>query len=331
MTTEPPSEASTEHGADSAARRLRRIQPWLAAAAFVAAAFLVHRALRDVSLEEIGAALASISARNVLLGAAFTAGSYLCLTAFDALGVRYTGRRLPYRKIALASFTALSIGHTLGFAALSSGALRYRFYTAWGLSPGDVGRIVLFSGVTVAAGAGTAGAAAALLRPGLVAETFGAPRAAILAAGALLIAAVGAYLAWAALGRRPLRVRRFVLPVPGLGLALGQAAFGAADFLLVSAVLHQMIAASGDVPYAAVAAAYVLGNVAGVVTHVPGGLGVVEAVVVVLVPGAHVVGALIAFRAIYYLVPFVLGCAALAATELSRRAARLTLAERDAR
>ncbi|HEY8520167.1 MAG TPA: lysylphosphatidylglycerol synthase domain-containing protein [Gammaproteobacteria bacterium] len=312
---------------------MRRFQPLIAAAAFALAAFLVHRALRDVSFAEIRAALDSISARNVLLGVAFTAGSFLCLTAFDTLAVRYTGGRLPYRKIALASFTALSIGHTLGFAALSSGALRYRFYTGWGLSPGDVGRIVMFSGVTVAAGACTTGGLAALLAPELLAATFGAPRGGILGAGVLLVAAVAAYLAWAALVRRPLRIRRFVLPVPGLGLALGQVALGATDFLLVAAVLHQMVAASADVPYAAVAAAYVLGNVAGIVTHVPGGLGVVEAVVVMLVPGAHVVGALIAFRATYYLGPFVLGCAALGVAELSRRRSprRFALAEREMR
>ena len=66
--------------------------------------------------------------------------------------MRYAGRDLPYRKIALTSFISLSIGHTLGFAAFSSGAVRYRFYAAWGLSAGDVGRIIVFCGFTVLVG-----------------------------------------------------------------------------------------------------------------------------------------------------------------------------------
>ena len=112
-------------------------------AAFALAAFLVHRALQQYGMSEILEFAGRRSrSRHLALGAAFTAGSFLCLTGSDTLAVRYTGRDLPYRKIALASFTSLSIGHTVGLAALSSGAVRYRFYTGWGLSPGDVGRIV---------------------------------------------------------------------------------------------------------------------------------------------------------------------------------------------
>ena len=121
----------------NASSKLKRLQPLIAVAAFGIAAFLVYRALRQHSMSDILDSLRSISPGHLALGAALTAVSFLCLTGYDALAVRYTGRDLPYRKIALASFTALSIGHTLGLAALSSGAVRYRFYTSWGLSPGD--------------------------------------------------------------------------------------------------------------------------------------------------------------------------------------------------
>src|SRR5690606_22862974 len=91
---------------------------------------------------------------------------------------------------------------------------------------------------------------------------------------------------------------------------------GAADVLLVSAVLHQVLSASIEIDYGATAAVYVTANVAGVLAHVPGGLGGIEAVVISLVPQAPVVAALIAFRALYYLVPFALGCLVLAAAEI---------------
>ena len=145
--------------------RLRRLYPWIGAAVFALAAFLVWRALRHYSLEQIRASLDLISLRNLALGALFTAGSFLCLSGTDTLAVRYTGRRLPYRKIALASFVSLSIGHTLGFAGFSSGAVRYRFYSAWGLSAGDVARILVFCGLTVLLGLTTLGGIACLLGP----------------------------------------------------------------------------------------------------------------------------------------------------------------------
>jgi glycosyltransferase 2 family protein len=288
-------------------------------AAFAVAGFLVYRALKDYSLSEVVESLSQISIRHLALGAAFTAGSFVCLTGYDTLAVRYTKGDISYPKIALASFTSLSLGHTLGFAALSSGAVRYRFYTGWGLSAGDVGRIILFCGVTVGLGVAMAGALASLLRPALVAEMFRVTTAVVVTLGILLLLLVVIYLGLAAFVHRPIRIRYFELPVPGLRLALGQVAVGTADFLLVSAVLYQMLSASTEIGYLPVAAAYVTANFIGIITHVPGGLGVIEAVFLSVVPGANVVGALVAFRAIYYLIPFLLGSLALGIFELVRR------------
>ena len=188
-------------------------------------------------------------------GATFTAASFLCLTGSDTLAVRYTGRDLPYRKIALASFTSLSIGHTLGFAAFSSGAVRYRFYAGWGLSAGDVGRIIVFCGLTVGLGLATLGGIARLLGPRLIAELFGAAPARHDRPRRLLLLAVVLYLGLAAFVHRPIRIRHFELPVPPLRLALGQIAVRHARLLLVSAVLHQMLTASATIGFFPVAMA----------------------------------------------------------------------------
>ncbi|HSA83093.1 MAG TPA: hypothetical protein VLE23_19905, partial [Geminicoccaceae bacterium] len=212
----------------------RRLHPWLGAAAFALAAFLIWRALRQYSLSEIRESLSLISLRHLALGAAFTAASFLCLTGGDTLAVRYVKSDLPYRKIALTSFTALSIGHTLGFAAFSSGAVRYRFYSGWGLSPGDVARIIVFCGLTVLLGLCSAGGISALIRPNLVAELFGVGRGPMIALGVVLLLVVAIYLGLAAVVRWPIRIHRFELPVPPLRLALGQVAVGTTDFLLVS-------------------------------------------------------------------------------------------------
>ena len=302
--------------------KLKRFHPWIATAAFALAAFLVYRALRQYSMGDVLESLRAISWRHLALGAAFTVGSFVCLTGSDTLAARYTRGGLPYRKIALASFASLSIGHTLGFAALSSGAIRYRFYTGWGLSPGDVGRIVLFCAMTVAVGMATAAGIASLIQPALVAQMFKVTPPVVVAVGVMLLLAVVIYLGLAAFVHRPIRIRQFELPVPRLSLALGQVAVGTTDFLLVSAVLHQMLSATADLDYFPVAATYVAANAAAMVTHVPGGLGVIEAIVLSLVPGANVVGALVAFRAIYYLVPFVIGCVVLGIAEIGRRQRR---------
>lgn len=299
--------------------RLKPLHACIAVAAFALAAFLVHRAMQEYTWSEVLASLRQISLGHLALGGLFTAGSFVCLTGSEALAVRYTGRALPYPKIALASFTSLSIGHTLGFAIFSSGAIRYRFYVGWGLSAGDVARIIVFCGVTIAVGLATVGGLAALIRPDLVAETFGFAPAAIVALGVVLLLAVAIYLALAAFVHRPIRIRSFELPVPPLRLALAQIAVASTDLLLVSAVLHQMFAATSDIAFLPVAAAYVTANTAGIISHVPGGLGVIEAILLFLVPGAHAVGALVAFRAIYFLIPFFIGGVVLGVSEIVRR------------
>ena len=298
---------------------LKRLYPWIGVTVFGLAVFLIYRALRGHSLEEIVQSLGAISSTHLALGASFTAGSYLCLTANDTLAIRYTKGDLPYRRIALASLISLSIGHTLGLAAFSSGAVRYRFYTAWGLSAGDVGRIILFCGATVLVGLTTLGAIAALMQPPLVARMIGVGSGLVIAAGVVLLVLLAAYLALTTFVRRPIHIRNFTLPLPPLTLAIGQILVGTCDFLLVSAVLHQMLSASAEIGFFPVVAVYVMANTAAIVSHVPGGLGVIEAVILSLVPGANVIGALIAFRTIYFLIPFVIGSLMLGAFEFAHR------------
>ena len=107
--------------------------------------------------------------------------------------------RLPYPKAALASFTALSLGHNIGLAALSSGAVRYRFYSRWGLSTGEVAKVIVFCGVTVGLGLLILGGAALLLRSGLAVEITGLTQPVVIALGLGCLAVPAIYLILSAL------------------------------------------------------------------------------------------------------------------------------------
>ena len=127
------------------------------------------------------------------------------------------------------------------------------------------------------------------------------------------------YLALAACIRRVLRFRRWELEMPPLRLAIGQVIIGPLNFACVAACLHQALAAISDVSYLGVAAAYVIANVTALITHVPGGLGVIESVITFLLPQGDIIGALVVFRFVYYLVPLGIGSLLLASIELARR------------
>lgn len=308
---------TAEHKPKSKAHGWRRVLGIAFAVGGLAlAAYLMHRIFREYTWAEFQSALAAASKGRLAAALGFAASSYLCLTFFDYLATRYAGFPQPWRRAAHASFTALSLGHNIGFAALSSGAVRYRFYTRWGMSREGVAKVILFCGATVGLGLIAVIGLACLVQPSQAARVTGLSPAVAIALGVLALGLCAAWLACAAFVRRPLHVRNWSFTFPEWRLALGQLVVGPLNFALVAACLHQAISAFAEVGYPAVATAYVLANAASLVSHVPGGLGIIESVIVYLVPGANLVAALIMFRAAYFLIPFVLGVTTFALTEI---------------
>jgi uncharacterized membrane protein YbhN (UPF0104 family) len=291
----------------------------IAAAAIGLAAFLLYRTLSRYSLDQLIAAVTAVPVPRLLGAAGFAVASYLSLTFFDYLALRYVKRPLPYPKAALASFTALSLGHNIGLAALSSGAVRYRFYSRWGLRTGEVAKVIVFCGITVGLGLMVLGGAALLLRSGLAVEITGLTQPVVVALGIGCLAVPALYLILSAFVRKPLRIRRWSLEVPPLQLAIGQVLIGSVNFAFVAACLHQALAAVADVAYLGVASVYVIANATALVSHVPGGLGVIESVVLYLLPGKDLIGPLLVFRFVYFLAPLGLGGILFALSELIYR------------
>ncbi len=297
----------------------RRWTAVVAVAGVGLAAFLLYRTLSRYSLDQIVAAVTAIPVTRLIAAGGFAAASYLCLTGFDWLALRYAGRPLPYRKAALASFTSLSLGHNIGFAALSSGAVRYRFYSRWGLSAEEVAKVIVFCGATVGLGLMVLAGIALLCSPQLAQEVTGLTRATLTGLGTAFIGLGAAYLVVAASVRRPLNLYKWTFEMPSLRLALGQIVIGPINFALVAACLYQAIAAVAQVGYFGAASVYVIANITALISHVPGGLGVIESVVAFLLPQADIMGALVVFRFVYFLLPLAVGASVFVMTELAWR------------
>jgi uncharacterized membrane protein YbhN (UPF0104 family) len=298
---------------------LGRIAGWLgpvmAAVVLSLVAVVVYRVLRDYRWADIEQAVAAMSVQRIARAALFAAGSYACLTLFDWIALRCVGKPLAYRRAALASFTSLSIGHNVGFAGLSSGAVRYRFYTRWGLDLEEVARLVIYCGITVALGLATVGGLSLVLNPSLVAKASGIGDAAARVIGGLLLVLPAAWIALT-LFRKSVALFRWNVRLPTTTLAAAQVGIGTLNYLCVAASLHALLGNAGPVAYLDVTAAYVLANTGVIASHVPGGIGVLEGIVLTLLPGATVLAALLLFRVVYYLVPLGLGLTLLALSEI---------------
>lgn len=302
----------------------RRLFGYALAVAVVAlAAFLLYRTLSQYDWQELVTAVTAVSTGRIVLALGFAAASYLCLTAVDWLGLRYAGAPLSYPRAALTSFVSLSLGHNIGFGSLSSGAVRYRFYSRWGLGVGEVAKVTLYSAMTVALGLSILGGLAFIIVPDTAVEVMKLPAGVVRGIGVACLAWPAAYLLLAAVfGGRALSFRGRRLEVPRLTLAFGQAVVGTANFSFVAAALHQAVLSIADLSYLKVASAYVSANVATIVSHVPGGLGVVESVLLFLLPGANLIGAVLVFRFVYFLVPLAFGGLLFAVTEVLLRSSR---------
>jgi len=286
----------------------------LLAGATLLGGWLIYRTLGQYSWEDIHSSVLAIPRLNLSLALAFTAGSYLCLTFFDFLALHYVGKPLSYPRAAIASFSSLALGHNIGVAGLSSGAVRYRFYSRWGLDAEEVAKLVVFCGVTVGLGLVTLAGLCLLVLPGTAGKVARLGTAASVALGIACLAASAAYVALAAFLRGEIKVWKWRFGLPTPGIAALQILAGTLNFALVAACLHQLL--NGDAGYLETTAAYVVGNLTALVSHVPGGLGVLEATIGFLLGSATSIGALIAFRVVYFFIPLPLGLACLLAGEV---------------
>ncbi|CAD7044153.1 lysylphosphatidylglycerol synthetase family protein [Pseudorhizobium endolithicum] len=271
------------------------------------ASYLLWNIFSEYTWSDIVQSVAEIPTANLVAAMAYCAASYVCLTGFDWTGVRYVRNDLGYPKIALASFISLSIGQSVGLAGLSSGGLRYRYYAHWGMNTEDVAKIVLLSGVTVGIGLAVLTGIIMIINPTDAAEVLRVSEGAVLAIGAACLAAVAGYLALAKFARAPVRIRSWTFQMPTLRLAVAQVVIGTVNFALVAAALREVMAAASDVSYLKAATAYVLANIAIIVTHAPGGLGVLEATVRHVMGDQASIGSLVAFRVIYFFIPLAIG------------------------
>ncbi|SIQ89210.1 phosphatidylglycerol lysyltransferase [Aeromonas sp. RU39B] len=277
---------------------------------------LLYHLTHEWRWKDVRHALGSSSPRSLLNALLMTLVSYGCLCLYDLLAVRLAGARLPWLKVVQTSFVAYTFSNTLGFALLTGTSVRYRAYSAAGLSTGAIARIILFCSTTFFLGLAALGGMALIggqsdwlqpLWPHWIAKLLDV-------AGWALLLLVAAYLIW------PKRWSgRHADALPGQGARLAQLTVALLDWMAAAAVLYALLPA-GSVSYPMLLSAFVLAALLGVLAHVPGGLGVFEAAMTLLL-GHHIqanqlLAALLLYRIVYYLVPFTLALILLAIEEL---------------
>lgn len=292
-------------------RRLTH-QPWwpwlkrgLAAAFFLLVGYLLVSRARAIDWGEVLVALQSYPSATFWSAAALAAASYLLYSCFDLLGRRYTGHTLSPRTVMTVTFVSYAFNLNLG-SVVGGVAFRYRLYSRLGLGLGTITRVTSLSMLANWIGYLALGGVVFGLQPPALPDGWRIDAGQLRLIGALLLALAIAYLGACALSpQRSFFLRGHRVELPSLGLAGLQIAMGAGNWLLMSGILFVLLGQRID--FFTVVGVLLLAAVAGVITHIPGNLGVLEAVFVALLSprmAAHeVLAAVVAYRIVYYFIP----------------------------
>ena len=308
-------------------RRFRQYLPLLKTIAVVTLFAVALRALQDTlaqySLREIAAYLHALPNSEILLAIALTVFGYLVMTGYDTLAFHHVRHPFPYKKIALASFIGYAFNNSLGMSGLVGGSLRYRLYNAWRLTTGEIARVIAFCTISFWLGFVLLGGFIFLFDPPAAPALLHIPFGSMRILGAALLVPAIAYLIGVVIRREPVKVRDWEFKLPSPRIFIAQAAISMLDWTVAAGVLYILLPDALPMTFPQFLGVFLLAQIAGVVSNVPGGVGVFEAVILIFLsphfPASAILGSLVAFRAIYYLFPLAVATLLLAMHEALER------------
>ncbi len=280
----------------------------IAASLLILAMALValHKLLAEVHLHDVLAQFRRTPLSSVLSSLSCTALSYFALTGYDVMALNHLGKRMPYGRTALASFTSYTFSHNIGLSLVTGGSIRYRIYSVAGLSATEIAALTLICASTFGLGVSLLLGVSLIAEPSVLSVTDTLPPGFNRLLGLTILLVIAGYLAWTTLRRRPLSVRGWSFSPPGPRMTLVQFALGSVDIGLAAGALYMVLPDGIPLSFAGFVGVYVVAMTIGVVSHSPGGLGVFEAVMLLALPDADqgaVLGSLLVYRCIYYLLP----------------------------
>jgi glycosyltransferase 2 family protein len=302
----------------------------VSAAIFIAAAVVLYHILRDIDPDRLLVALEATDWRRLGIAGLFVAAGYLTLTLYDLFALHTIGRsEVPYRVAALASFTSYAIGHNVGASVFSGGAVRYRIYSAWGLSVIEVTKICFVAGLTFWLGNATVLGLGILDVPQQATDIDQLPLWVNRVFALVILALLGAYIAWVWVKRRIIGRDGWQLALPGGPLTLVQILIGILDLSCCALAMYMLVPDEPHLGFVPVSVIFVAATLLGFASHAPGGLGVFDATMMVALwqfDKEALLAGLLLFRLLYYITPFAISLVILGTREilLGRGARRLS-------
>ena len=280
----------------------------LAAVAF--SIWLLAKELRGLSIAEFKDSLLAISLGDWVLAVLATLGAYAALAGYDHLALMHLRRHVNWRFITICSFTTYALSHNVGASVISGGVVRYRAYSSRGLTATEIGVLVAFCSFTFALGTILLAGLVLLVEPDLTGRFVDVlPVEASTTTGLALLGLVALYVLGSWLKLKPLKIGSFELLYPRLPIVARQLVIGPIELAAAAAIIYFALPAEGNPGYLMVLGIFLVSFSVALLSHAPGGVGVLELVFITGMPEmdpADVLAALIVFRLLYLIIPLML-------------------------
>ncbi len=289
---------------------INKIISWLGLFFFVLAIYMIYRQLSKYTMSELKDAILNIPHKNLFYALIASFLGYIALSTYDYLALKYIKKKLQSWKWILTGFIGFSVSNNAGHAIVSGGAVRYRFYSRWGFKPGDIVKMITFSGFTYLIACFFLIIVGYVMTPEQAYGGSNTTKLSTLITTILSVVGLGLYF-WASLYyKKSFTIKGIKFRMPKFRLAIEQMLIGSIDIVMASLVLYSVLICFIEIDFMTFMGAYIIAQVLGVYSQVPGGLGVFELVFSNVLPGqenqAILFGALIAYRIIYYLLPLLI-------------------------
>jgi glycosyltransferase 2 family protein len=295
----------------------------------VIAAVVLYHILRDIDFDELVDAIEATDWRTLGVAGFLVAAAYLSLTLYDLFALHTIGRpEVPYRIAALASFTSYAVGHNVGASVFSGGAVRYRIYSAWGLSVVEVTKICFVAGLTFWLGNATVLGLGILYAPQQASDIDQLPLWLNRMLALVILGLLAAYVGWVSAKPRVIGREGWQVALPGGPLTLLQIVIGILDLSCCALAMYMLVPDEPHLGFVPVGVIFVAATLLGFASHAPGGLGVFDATMMVALwqfDKEDLLAGLLLFRLLYYIIPFACSLTILGIREvwLGRTAQRL--------
>ncbi|MFN3350615.1 lysylphosphatidylglycerol synthase domain-containing protein [Pseudorhodoplanes sp.] len=284
------------------------------------AAVVLFRMLRGIDVNEVINALRATPSYDIVLAALFVAFGYFTLTFYDLFALRTIGRKdVSYATAALAGFTSYSVGHNVGASAFTGGAVRYRVYSAHGVSAIEVAKICFIAGLTFWLGNATVLGLGIFYAPEAASAINQLPEWFNRTLAGITIAVLIAYVTWVWIRPRAIGRDGWKVTLPGGPLTFLQIVIGIVDLGCCAAAMYLLLPQQPHIDFILLAVIFVSATLLGFASHSPGGLGVFDAAMLVALwqfNTEELLASLLLFRLLYYIIPFTLALAILGGREI---------------